>query len=188
MGEERKNFMEERLVDWLRADGHRLEALHLASGLGLKDWCLAAGFVRNLVWDRLHGYRQSTPLDDIDLVYFDSNHPTGDRDRALEARLKANSTFPWSVKNQARMHLRNNDPAYSNTAEAMSYWVEIETAIGARLSTDGRHIEFVAPFGLAPLFAGTLTPNPKRPGREAFMARVEGKAWLSKWPRLVLRT
>ena len=180
--------MEDRLVDWLRADDLRLEALHLASELGLNDWCLAAGFVRNLVWDRLHGFRQSTPLDDIDLVYFGSHNPTSDRDRALEARLKANSTFPWSVKNQARMHLRNNDPAYSNTAEAMSYWVEIETAIGARLSTDGRHIEFVAPFGLAPLFAGTLTPNPKRPGREAFMARVEGKAWLSKWPRLVLRT
>jgi hypothetical protein len=30
-----------------------MAALEAARGLALPGWCLAAGFVRNLVWDRL---------------------------------------------------------------------------------------------------------------------------------------
>ena len=77
------NF-ETRIVSWLRHDAERLEALEQAAGLGLPDWCLAAGFVRNLVWDQLHGRTQSTPLNDIDLIYFDNTSASGERDRELE--------------------------------------------------------------------------------------------------------
>lgn len=31
----------------------------------IKQW-IAAGFVRNLVWDKLHGFSSMTALDDID--------------------------------------------------------------------------------------------------------------------------
>lgn len=178
--------MEATLINWLEADPDRLAALHLAARLNLNDWCLAGGFVRNLAWDRLHGYPVPTPLADIDLVYFDRSDTNPEKDARLEEGLRSVSGLPWSIKNQARMHIRNGDPPYLSTSDAMRYWVEVETAIGARLDTATARLELVAPFGIAALFASTITPNPKRSKPEVFAARVQAKGWLTTWPRLTV--
>lgn len=163
-----------------------MAALHVAAELNLPDWCLAAGFVRNLVWDRLHAYQRATPLTDLDLIYFDATHTDEQHDRALEVRLKADQEAPWSVKNQARMHRRNGDAPYRSTADAMSYWPEVETAVGVRLNRAGE-IELLAPFGLNSLMHGYLSLNPKRPKPEVFAQRQAEKSWLTTWPQLKVR-
>ncbi|GGX62866.1 nucleotidyltransferase family protein [Saccharospirillum salsuginis] len=173
----------ETISTWLREDDQRMACLRAVADLNLPDWCIAAGFVRNLVWDRLHDCETTSPLNDVDVVYFDPNDVSEDRDRALETRLLEQLDRPWSVKNQARMHRRNGDEAYRDTKDAMSYWPEIETAVGARLNREG-YVELVSPFGLAPLMAGTVTMNTQRPKPEAFWERVEGKGWLERWPKL----
>lgn len=170
---------------WLQADERRMACLRAVASLNLPDWCIAAGFVRNLVWDRLHGYEDASPLNDVDVLYFDPRDQSEERDRAFEVRLSTLQDMPWSVKNQARMHVRNRDEAYRDTMDAMSYWPEVETAVGARLDGEGR-LELVAPFGLASLMAGTVTMNPRRPKPEAFRERVEAKRWLQRWPKLHL--
>lgn len=176
---------EELIREWLAQDPMRMGALHLARELNLPDWCLAAGFVRNLVWDKLHGFDISTPLDDIDLVYFDPAHATREHDRRIERELAAaDPDLPWSVRNQARMHARNGDAPYRSTLDAMSYWVEQETAVGVRLDDSGR-IEVVATFGLDGLFDRRITPNPrKRNCATEFSARLARKNWLWRWPDL----
>lgn len=171
------------LEEWIRADPVRLGALEQAAALNLNDWCLAAGFVRNLIWDKLHQYSRPTPLADIDLIYFDPDNATPDRDLLLEAGLKSGSGLNWSVKNQARMHIRNNDRPYISTADAMRHWVEMETAIGVRL-TSSSTIELVAPFGLSGLQNLTISLNPARPKVADFHARISGKRWLETWPKL----
>lgn len=50
----------ERILAWIRQDRWRMAALRQAREAALPDWWLAAGFVRNLVWDRLHGYTTAT--------------------------------------------------------------------------------------------------------------------------------
>lgn len=65
----------------------------------------------------------------------------------------------------------------------MSYWPEIETAVGARLANSG-DLEFVAPFGLSSLFNQTITLNPKCTTPEVFVKRLERKRWLALWPEL----
>ena len=165
----------------------RMEALFVARSLGLSDWCLAAGFVRNLAWDKVHGYSRATPLNDIDLIYFDSENTSEAADKDLESRLKAISGFPWSVKNQARMHERNSDSPYASTEDAMSYWVEVETAVGATLN-ESNDIEIVAPFGIDVLFEYTITLNRKRPKPKVFAQRLKEKRWLEIWPNLVMNT
>jgi hypothetical protein len=174
----------ETIATLLQADSYRMQALHRAAELDLPDWCLAAGFVRNLVWDYLHQKTAPTPLNDLDLIYFNSEARSESVDREIEALLKSSSNHPWSVKNQARMHLRNNDQPYTCTTDAMSYWVEVETAVGARLDKDG-NIKLIAPFGFASLMAGEITLNPKRPKPDAFTERVTTKKWLTLWPKLV---
>lgn len=174
----------ERVGQWLNTDAQRQALLQTAARLALPDWCLAAGFVRNLVWDKLHGYRRNTPLNDVDLVYFDASNVCANRDRACEEYLHKKLPARWSVKNQARMHRRNGDSPYLSNEDALSHWVELETAVGVRRCAAG--LQFVAPFGLAPLFAKTITLNPKCRNSQIFMARVEQKKWRELWPQLRL--
>ncbi|WP_047607291.1 nucleotidyltransferase family protein [Rahnella aquatilis] len=179
--------MEQQIMTWLREESLHLQALTQASTQNLNDAWLAAGFVRNLVWDRLHGYTQATPLNDIDVVYFNSQDCSVETDERYEQRLKAQSPeLPWSVKNQARMHERHGHMPYASSAEAMSYWVEVETAIGARMNTDGQ-IELNAPLGLDALFAFSITPNPRHAIPAVFAERVRSKGWLSRWPKLSVK-
>ena len=175
----------QQITTWLLADKERLNALEIAADLNLNDWCLAAGFVRNLIWDQLHNHPVATPLNDIDLIYFDCDNLSPDKDRDYQQQLCSLSPLPWSVKNQARMHTRNNDNAYTSTTDAMSYWVEVETAIGVRLNTKDQ-VELLAPFGLEPLFNFSITANPKRLKLREFQSRVTQKKWLSLWPKLTI--
>lgn len=160
-----------------------MEALELANSLKLNDWCLAAGFVRNLVWDKLHGYEVPTPLNDIDLIYFDKDNIDPETDKYYERKLKEIAVLPWSVKNQARMHKKNEDNPYSSSADAMSYWVEIQAAIGANISKDGE-VSLVAPFGLEAFFNNSITINQKRLKEAEFERRIAEKGWLDLWPNL----
>ena len=175
---------EQQLCEWIATDPRRMQALEIARELDLPDWCIAAGFVRNLAWDKLHGYTQPTPLSDIDLIYFDRADMTTKRERALEARLAAiDPALPWSVCNQARMHVRNGDVSYGSTLDAMRHWVELETAFGVTLETSGR-LRIVSAFGLDTLFAKKVTHNAAYRPHGEFAARLVQKEWLQRWPEL----
>lgn len=172
------------IATWLGEDSVRYRSLAVLAELGLPGAWLAAGFVRNLVWDRLHGYVEATPLADLDVIYFDPADCRPERDRDLERLLTERAPgWPWSVKNQARMHRRNDDPPYRDSLNAMALWPEVETALAARL-TPADDIEVVSPFAQPGLFALHLTPNPQRPRPEAFHQRLTSKGWLERWPRL----
>lgn len=178
----------QRIVTWLGEDPVRCHLLAILAGLQLPDAWLAAGFVRNLVWDRLHGHAESTPLADLDVIYFDATDCRPERDREIEALLAVQALgWPWSVKNQARMHLRNDDSPYRDCRDAMAHWPEVETALAARLTAEGA-LEVVSPFAQEGLLALHLTPNPWRPRPEAFRQRLATKGWLERWPRLQVRT
>jgi len=62
-----------RILKLLELDELRLNALECVRLLNLPDCYLAAGFVRNLVWDFLHQMPSPTPLNDVDVIYFDAN-------------------------------------------------------------------------------------------------------------------
>jgi len=170
------------------ADAWMMAALTAIAGLGLPDAWIGAGFLRGAVWDRLHGYQARTPLGDIDVVYFDPEAPDPATEAALERRLGARLPgLPWSVKNQARMHLRNGDAPYGSSAEALAHWLETPTAVGVRLNEAGG-LELLAPLGTEDLLDLTVRPTPhaRKHGHRlaAYRARMEAKNWLAKWPKL----
>ncbi|AQW61060.1 nucleotidyltransferase family protein [Vibrio owensii] len=173
----------EDLVQLLLADHERMKAMECARSLALPDCYIAAGFVRNLVWDHLHHKPQPTPLNDLDIVYFDPNEIDDKAALIYEAQLTAMMPeFNWQVRNQANMHLRNGDKPYQSTLDAMSYWPEKETAVAARLN-EKNQIECISAFGFESLFEGRVTYNPKRT-LALFQSRVESKSWLITWPQL----
>ncbi|WP_027859830.1 nucleotidyltransferase family protein [Marinobacterium jannaschii] len=171
----------ERLVRILSTE-QNLSILRHVAALGLPDCWVAAGFVRNGAWDHLHGYAAS-PLNDVDVIYFDAQDCSAGRDAELQQVLASRCGLTrWEVKNQARMHLRHPDRPYQDCADAMGFWPEKETAIAVRLSAGGE-LEINAPFGLESLFALELTYNPARP-IDLYKERILVKGWLQRWPEL----
>lgn len=175
-----------RIKAIIAADPLRLRILQLVRELGLPDCWVAAGFVRSAVWDHLH-QRPCSPLpEDIDVIWFDSECLSAQRDVDLESTLKSREgSLNWSVKNQARMHLRNADPPYRSAAQAMTCWPETATAIGVRLDANGT-VEVSAPLGLDDLFNLVVRPTARfcDEKRHVYQARVRAKGWLQTWPGL----
>ncbi|QIJ04279.1 nucleotidyltransferase family protein [Shewanella chilikensis] len=167
----------ELIKNWLKQDRMRMQALECVANLGPIDAWLAAGFVRNLVWDKLHG--TVSRLSDIDVIYYEPNDTSEVTDKAYEAKLVAALDLPWSVKNQARMHLKNNHQPYVSVSDAMSYWPEQQTALAVRLRAG--ELQLLNLFPLGPLLALELSPNPKStPG--VFESRLKAKNWLADYP------
>nr|WP_246616531.1 nucleotidyltransferase family protein [Thaumasiovibrio subtropicus] len=163
-----------------------MTALTLVNQLCGEQCWIAAGFVRNLVWDALHDYTEPTSLNDIDVVYFDDEQCDPKQDLSLEALLKvAMPALNWQVRNQARMHERNKDRPYTSVVDAMRFWPEKETAVAVRLTNDGE-LEWISSWGFDSLFRGDVTYNPARPAA-VFLSRVENKQWLTRWPKLRLQ-
>jgi len=176
---------EDRIIKLITLDGLRLEALACVHLLNLPECYLAAGFVRNLVWDNLHQKRQATPLNDVDVIYFDSNESSPDKYKTYELTLKTwLPQLNWQVRNQALMHIRNNDNPYFSSLDAMSYWPEKETAIGIRQLPNGK-FDCISAFGFDSLFNLQITYNPKRL-RSVFEHRIKSKDWLNIWGKLVV--
>ena len=116
---------ETQIIAHVREDARMMRTLRTVRDLQLPDWWIAAGFLRNKVWDILHEYHEPTPLNDVDVVYFDERNADEDDDSEWERRLKRiDPSTPWSVKNQARMHLRNGHSPYESATDAMSRWPE----------------------------------------------------------------
>lgn len=178
--------LEDRLRAILAADPVRIEALTLVRSLDLPDGWIGAGFVRDAVWDHLHGRTFAPPIGDVDIVWYDPRQTSPELDREFEDRLKqANPAFDWSVKNQARMHHRNTDSPYQSVNDAMRFWPETATAVAVRLTSSGT-LDICAPFGLCDLFGLVIRPTPtfESERRATFDQRVSTKAWLSRYPLL----
>lgn len=170
----------------LRADPLRWRLLGVVRDLGLPNCWIGAGFVRNAVWDHLHGRTLSPLVGDVDVIWFDAQCGDHVEDRRIEAFLgDVAPGIAWSVKNQARMHIRNSDPPYASCTDAMRFWPETATAVAARRhGLDG--LDVAAPVGVDDLLNLTLRPTPRFLGekRHIYEDRLEGKGWVSSWPLL----
>ena len=174
--------LEHRLRQILTADTGRMAALRSVKAMHLPQGAIGAGYIRAAVWDALTGQR-ATPVEDVDVIYFDPADISRDTEDRIETGLRANHPGPdWSVRNQARMASRNGDRPYDSLADALSFWLETPTCVAVRLTDDDR-FEIVAPYGLDDLFAMHVRPTPRGRERAAdYRLRVETKRWQDRWP------
>lgn len=176
--------LEQQLIQYLEEDEEMLDALRMVRALALPDGYIAAGFVRNFVWDRLHGYTLRTPLADVDVIYFNAEDRSEATDLRYERQLQSmDYKWNWSVKNQARMHLRNGHSPYASVADAMSHWPETATAVAVRLMKN-QAIEVNAPFGLSDLFQLVVRRGDFFTDEAQFQRRIIRKRWQDLWPKL----
>jgi hypothetical protein len=206
----------QRVCEIIQADSHRMLCLHALQQLALSQGYLGAGFLRNAIWDFLYQKSTPTPLNDVDVIYFDANNTQRAKDTFYEMQL--NEVLPqvkWQVKNQARMHVLHGHAPYKNCEEAISYWIEKETCVAIALSSadsvalsasasgsssaNGKArlsssfetagpFEILAPFGLQANFTGTISINPKYPRPDVFNERIQKKRWCEIWPTLTVKS
>ncbi len=166
-------------------DPQAMAQLRAVRALDLPDWCVAAGFVRNRVWDHLHGIESPTPLADIDVLYYDAGDLSKQREYEFEDRLDdLLPGLPWQVRNQARMHLPKGLPQHKSTSDSMIYWLETVTAVGVRLEADDT-LTVVAPLGTDDLLGLYCRPTAfGRTRRAEYEGRIAQKRWRELWPKV----
>lgn len=175
---------EQDIIKLIAADEWMMNVLQCASSLGLPDWWVCAGFVRSKVWDTLHLYEKRTPLPDVDVIYFEADIVDEENEKRLERDLtNLDPTIPWSVKNQARMHVVNHVTPYLSSTDGMSKFPETATAIGVTLDDKGGLL-LSAPYGVEDLIFMKIKPTPYFEESQLFKDRLIAKKWSTKWPKV----
>jgi hypothetical protein len=155
-----------------------LQAVRDTLGSGAWIW---GGFVRDPVWDRLEGYVVETPLDDVDVCFYDPSDTTREHDQRLEHLLRARCpNVKWSVKNQARPDLSPEAEAFDSLEAAVRAVPETATAVAVRLDRKNR-LQVLAPLGLDDLFRGVVRPT-RAGSAMRYERRLREKEWNRRWP------
>ncbi|MBB4826183.1 hypothetical protein HNO89_003420 [Sporosarcina luteola] len=174
----------------IEKDEWMMTILRTVSTLDLPDWWICAGFVRSKVWDVLHGFDKRTPLTDIDVIYFDPSNINESIEKNWERKLQLHCpNEPWSVKNQARMHIRNQLPPYRCSADAISKFPETATALGVKLDDDG-NVELCLPHGVKDVLDCKVAATPffrcSKERMVIFEKRIAHKNWCTVWNKVQL--
>ncbi|CAM3870140.1 nucleotidyltransferase family protein [Alkalicoccus chagannorensis] len=172
----------------IEEDTWMMDILRTAARLKLPDGWICAGFVRTKIWDTLHGYRDRTPIADVDVIYFDPTDQSEAIEKAYEAELYAlRPDVPRSVKNEARMHEVNDIAPYTSAEDAIARFPETATAIGVKLHDDDQ-LQLTAPHGVEDLLHLRRRPTPAfQAGTDLYSVYVRRgieKNWQAKWPHV----
>lgn len=178
---------EEDIIKVIRDDAWMMTILRAVKTLSLPDWWICAGFVRSKIWDVIHNFSSRTPLSDIDVIYFEPTNIDESEEKKLEEKLKSLiPNVPWSVKNQARMHIKSNMSPYISSVDGISKFPETATALGVKLD-EKNMIQLAAPWGINDVVNLEVRPTPEYETLERidiYQNRVNKKEWDKTWNRL----
>lgn len=178
---------EQDIVKLISGDVWMMHVLRIVKSLVLPDWCVCAGFVRSKVWDHLHGFHYPSLLSDVDVAYFDASNTSEAVEKEYEKILCGlDASVPWSVKNQARMHLKGGNEPYVSTTDGLSKFPEVCTAIGVYLDSSDE-VRLVTPYGIYDLVNMIVRPTPHYISNDRsriYLQRLTTKRWDLTWNRL----
>lgn len=90
---------EERFIRAITEHEQLMQDLRRVQSLHLPQCYIGAGYIRNYIWDVLHGYDLRELHSDIDVVYYDAQDLREARDIQLEQQLREETgNAKWSVK------------------------------------------------------------------------------------------
>jgi len=178
----------QEILDSVGKNPDMMAILTIIRDLELKDTWLAAGSVRNFIWNLLS---DKSPFDhetDVDVIFFD---PDVSYEETLRIERKLKEEFPqyqWELKNQVYMHLHSpHTVPYTSSCDAMSKYPERCTAIGLRLHADAT-LELFAPYGIEDILNFQVSPTPhfleNEDRMKHYQERLSKKNWQEKWKNL----
>ena len=179
---------EHEILEAFRENPDMMAILTIIRNLALKDSWLAAGSVRNFIWNLLS---DKSPFDretDVDVIFFD---PDVSYEETVSLEKKLREDFPryqWELKNQVYMHLHSpHTVPYTSSCDAMSKYPERCTAIGLRLHADAT-LELFAPYGIEDILNFQVSPTThfleNEDRMKLYQTRLSKKNWQEKWKNL----
>ncbi|WOE30848.1 MULTISPECIES: nucleotidyltransferase family protein [unclassified Acinetobacter] len=153
------------------------------------DAYIAAGVIRNTIWDYLHDRQYDLNHTEVDIVFYDPDDDGRQHQKIEDKITKIFPSIQWDVTNQALVHqwYRTEEgasiSALQSLAHAISLWPETATAVAVRFNHQG-NIDCLAPLGLADLLHLKLRWNPALVAYSVFLQRIQQKKFLSRWPKL----
>ena len=94
----------QEILDTFRENPDMMVILTIIRNLGLKDSWLAAGSVRNFIWNLLSDRPAFDLETDVDVIFFDPDISYGET-LSLEKKLREDfPQYQWELKNQVYMH------------------------------------------------------------------------------------
>ncbi|MET3192301.1 nucleotidyltransferase family protein [Streptococcus lutetiensis] len=170
-------------------DEELMMILRIIAELDLQDSWLAAGTLRNYVWNVLSGKAGLIQASDLDVVFYDVNVSYAETlvlQQDLQQRYPA---YQWDIKNQVYMHSHSpNTLPYQNARDAVSKYPERCTAIAARLNND--ELELFLLYGDDDIVNFVVQPTPHfladKKRMQVYRERLAKKDWQEKWPNLQL--
>ncbi len=184
-------MIEQDILNLIHEDKWMMDVLSTAEKLNLPDWLIGAGFVRNKVWDYLHGYqREKVDTNDIDLVYFDPSGNDENADKKLSEEFNIKTGLHWEIVNEAYAHkwYTIKPPPYTSCGDAVSKWPETSTCVGVKI--ENGELKLIAPYGIEDLVNLIVRPSQafidEGNVKNVVAERVKKKKWLEKWPKLKL--
>lgn len=145
---------------------------------------LTGGSLRNVVWNYLHFFREEYELEDCDIIFYNSNCLSKAYEESIKVKLEyLNPDINWSVKNQARMHIRNGHNPYNGVFDALIAFPDTCSAIAV-----DKNWNIISPYGLDDLLNLIVKPTQFCIDNEieVYQRRVRQKNWLDKWADLNL--
>lgn len=155
--------------------------------LALPDGWLVAGCLFQTVWNGQAGRAPEADIRDYDLFYFDATDLSEAGERRVQARVDgvlADLGATIEASNQARVHLWYESyfghpyDALSSARDGIDRFLVTATCVGVRPG------ETYAPYGLALLYDGLLTMNPRMPQRDLFERKAA--SYRERWPWLTV--
>jgi hypothetical protein len=180
------------LAEILCADPLIWRALTQARDLALPDWRIVAGALYNTVWNSLTGRPSGHGIKDIDLFYFDATDLGFDAEDHVIQRAAAHFSTdspPVEVRNQARVHLWYEThfghpiAPLRSSDDSIARFAALTHSVGVRLDPDGR-LDIHAPYGLDPIFAFKLMPNPLNASFGTYAEKAERNR--THWPEITI--
>lgn len=177
---------EENIIELIENDPWMMDILKTVQKLELPDAWVCAGFIRSKIWDTLHDFSVRTKLNDIDVIYYDPSNIEEEQEKKYERILNGfDSTLPWSVKNQARMHVLNNFIPYTSSTDGIAHFPETVTALGVRLD-EQQKLLLAAPYGVRDVLEMEVFPTPafQESLKQIYLDRVTRKNWPARWRKV----
>ena len=181
----------QEILDSVRENSDMMAILTIIRDLELNDSWLAAGSVRNFIWNLLSDKPAFDCETDVDVIFFDPD-VSYEETLAIESKLKEDfPQYQWELKNQVYMHQHSPHTApYRNSCDAMSKYPERCTAIGLRLHSDAT-LELFAPYGLEDILSFQVRPTPhfleNEDRMKLYQKRLSKKNWQEKWKNLIFK-
>ena len=182
---------EREILEAFRENPDMMAILTVIRNLELTDSWLAAGSVRNFIWNLLSDKSSFDCETDVDVIFFD---PDISYEETLSLEKKLREDFPqyqWELKNQVYMHQHSPHTApYTSSRDAMSKYPERCTAVGLRLNEES-DFELYAPYSLEDILNFQVRPTPHFLDNEdrmkLYRTRLSKKNWQEKWKNLIFK-